>query len=73
MWNNFLSIVDVALAQVLSCFVAGFTQHPGIGACFLLTVAVLTVLLWIEVFREDPGVSKAADPFENVRPIRLRR
>ena len=72
MWNDFVSVSNIALDQAIASFVDTVRQDPIVGAGFLLGFAVLTMLFCIALVRDERRAPDTARRRDEVKALRLR-
>ncbi len=72
MWNSFVSNANAALSTIIARCVETAWRHPMVGVAFLATVSVLTVLMWVEVWK-DAMLARQEQALGATRPLRPTR
>ena len=72
MWNSFVSNADAALSTTIARCIETAWRHPIAGVAFLATVSVLTVLMWVEVWKDAMRARQEA-ALGKVQPLRPTR
>ncbi|HEX4766070.1 MAG TPA: hypothetical protein VH414_07310 [Lichenihabitans sp.] len=72
MWNSFVSNANAVLSTVIAHCVETAWRYPKVGVAFLATVSVLTVLMWVEVWK-DAMLARQEQALENAEPLRPTR
>ncbi len=72
MWNSFVSNTNAALSTIIARCVETAWRYPMVGVAFLTTLFVLTVLMWVEVWK-DAALARQEQALGKAEPLRPTR